>query len=74
MFDSRKIKTNHVATIGVDQFTLIRTIEEEECVVKLWDTAGQEKFRSVVINFFRNADSIIIMFDLTQKDTFKSVT
>ena len=37
------------------------------------DTAGQEKYRSITKNFIRNADGIIFVFDLSDKDSFKNI-
>ena len=41
--------------------------------VKVWDTAGQERFRNLTYQFYRQADGIIIAFDLTQLESFKNV-
>lgn len=38
-----------------------------------WDTAGQEKFRTLTYQYFKNADGIIITFDLTKPESFNNV-
>ena len=40
--------------------------------VKLWDTAGQDRFRHLTYQFYRQADGIIICFDLTRSESFKN--
>ena len=39
----------------------------------MWDTAGQEKFRSVAKSYFKNADGCIIVYDVNNRHTFKSI-
>lgn len=42
--------------------------------VCIWDTAGQEKFLSLTKNYFKKADGILVIFDLTDKNSFESNT
>jgi len=64
---------NYISTIGVD--FKIRTIDLEGKVVKLqiWDTAGQERFRTITAAYYRNAQGIIVVYDVTDNDTFVNV-
>ena len=39
----------------------------------LWDTAGQEKFRSLLTLYYKNSDAVVIVFDVTEPSTFKTV-
>ena len=41
--------------------------------LQIWDTAGQEKFKTITCNYYRGADGIMIVFDLTDRDSFESV-
>ena len=40
--------------------------------VKLWDTAGQERFRTITYSFYKNANGVILCFDLTSQESFKN--
>ncbi|ORZ29421.1 GTP-binding protein ypt1 [Catenaria anguillulae PL171] len=64
---------SYISTIGVD--FKIRTIELEGKTVKLqiWDTAGQERFRTITSTYYRGAHGIIVVYDVTDRDTFGSV-
>ena len=53
---------------------MIKTEEGEELKLKLWDTAGQERFRSVSVRNIRFSQGAVVVFDLTNKDTFGKVT
>jgi Ras-related protein Rab-1A len=64
---------SYISTIGVD--FKIRTIELEGKTVKLqiWDTAGQERFRTITSSYYRGAHGIIVVYDVTDGDTFSNV-
>lgn len=67
------IQENHISTIGVD--FKIKTIVHNGETVKLllWDTAGQEKFSAITKSYYRGSHGIIIIFDVTHKDSFTSI-
>lgn len=41
--------------------------------MKIWDTAGQERFRTITYQFYRQANGMIIAFDLTNEQSFDNV-
>ncbi|KAK3788795.1 hypothetical protein RRG08_029243 [Elysia crispata] len=69
----KEFSETFISTIGVD----FKVKTEEICgaLVKLqmWDTAGQDRFRSVASNFYRCADAIIIVFDVRSAASFAEV-
>ncbi len=69
-FDKRKFNQAHIRTGGLDQISATHTIEGNEFKVIFWDTAGQEKFRNLTYQYYKNADAIIIAFDLTKNESF----
>lgn len=75
-FDTRKFNKNHIRTVGLDSVkTTHKTRDgQQELEVKLWDTAGQERFKHMTYQFYKNADAVIIAFDLTSQATFNSTT
>ena len=61
---------NFVSTLGVDFRKKIININGENIRLKIWDTAGQEKFRSIQKQYYRNSDGILLVFDVTKFETF----
>ena len=59
-----------VPTVGIDVKNKYVTIDNKKIRVLLWDTAGQERFQSLTKNFFKGAHGILLLYDLTRKDTF----
>ena len=47
-------------------------IDSNEIHVCIWDTAGQEKFFSLTKNYFKKADGVLVIFDLTDKNSYES--
>jgi len=65
--------TDSQATIGVDFQNMIKTINDEIIKICIWDTAGQEKYKSIIRSYFRDIAGIILMFDLTKRQTFLNI-
>ena len=70
--DSFKID-NNLATIGMESETKFIMINKDICKLTIFDTAGQEKFRSVPRNYYKNADGILLLFDVCNRDTFDKI-
>ena len=66
-------KEEYLATVGLDYYNKQDTINNLNVLVKLWDTAGQERFKSLTPNYFRNAEGVVIVFDVTNLETFENL-
>ena len=65
--------TNFFNTIGVDFKMKTLPIDDKEVRLQIWDTAGQEKFNSITCNYYRKAHGIMIVFDITDLESFEAV-
>ncbi|XWS25041.1 hypothetical protein CRYUN_Cryun27aG0036800 [Craigia yunnanensis] len=57
-------------TIGVDFKVKHVTLGGKKLKLAIWDTAGQERFRTLTGSYYRGAQGIIMVYDVTQRDTF----
>ena len=69
------INPNVMPTIGTTFSTKIIEIKEYNKKIKfeLWDTAGQEKYKSIAKIFYRNADVCVFVYDITNKNSFNEI-
>lgn len=66
-------KVGITGTVGVDYKVEKRKVQGEEVEVEIWDTTGQDRFRSIAKNFFRNSDGIFLCFSLIDDKSAESL-
>lgn len=73
-FTDNKFSTSHLTTLGIDFKS--KTLEHEGKIVKLkiWDTAGQERFKAIGHNYYRNAQGLLLVYDITDRGSFDHVS
>jgi small GTP-binding protein len=59
--------------LGVECFKKIHKIKNTSYLIKIWDTCGQERFKSLTTNYYRNADGVILVFDVSEDDSFNNL-
>ncbi|ORY62874.1 ras family-domain-containing protein [Leucosporidium creatinivorum] len=62
------------ATIGVDFKVKVIERRGRRWKLSIWDTAGQERFRTLTSSYYRGAQGVILVYDITARDTFDSLT
>ena len=65
--------TDTFATIGIDFKTKFFTIKNQVVKVIIWDTAGQEKFRNIVNQYYKGADGVLLTYDITSRKSFENI-
>ncbi|CAE5966706.1 unnamed protein product [Arabidopsis arenosa] len=60
-------------TIGVDFKIKQMKVRGKRLKLTIWDTAGQEKFRTLTSSYFRGSQGIILVYDVTKRDTFMNL-
>jgi Ras-related protein Rab-1A len=65
----------HLSTVGFDFKSKIIKLPKSKKTVKLqiWDTAGQERFRTIISSYYKGAHGILLIFDLTETESFESL-
>ena len=64
---------NAVSTIGIDFRTKFFKFDDTKIKVNYIDTAGQEKFRAISVNYLKGTDGAVLVYDVTQKKTFELI-
>ena len=57
---------NYLATVGVEFFTMNIKLNGKVVKLQIWDTCGQEIYRSLIANFYRNSSLAIIVYSITE--------
>ena len=68
---NNEFKENSLSTIGIDFQTKFFKFEDKKIKVNYTDTAGQEKFRAISINYLKSTNGVILVFDITNKESFE---
>ena len=64
---------NSKSTVGVEFGSKVFNHEGHKIKAQIWDTAGQEKYKSLISAYFKGSKGAFIVYDITKKDTFASV-
>ena len=66
-------KEEYLATVGLDYYTKDEIINNKTIQIKLWDTAGQERFKALTQNYFKNAEGVLLVYDVTSTESFENL-
>ena len=72
-YTDNSFSESYISTIGVDFRFKTINLNGENIKLQIWDTAGQERFRSITSSFYRGADAIIMVYDITDKQSFTNI-
>jgi Ras-related protein Rab-1A len=63
----------HIATIGVEYKSKTIFTDKYKIILNIWDTSGQERFKSITKSFFINANGALFVYDITNFKSFENV-
>ena len=69
-FSDNNFSIGTLPTIGVELFKTELNIKGENYLIKIWDTCGQERLRALTSNYYKNADGIILVYDINSNESF----
>ncbi len=73
-FCDNSFQEAHLTTIGLDfRLKTINLKDDRKVKIQIWDTAGEDRFRSITRNYYKGAKGILLIFDVTDKETFTHV-
>ena len=68
-----KFSPTFITTIGIDFKIKIIELDGKRIKLQIWDTAGQERFRTITTSYFRGAQGILLVYDVTDRQSFLSI-
>ena len=72
-FSKGEFNSQYAITLGMDFLTKNIQVDDKIFKLELWDTAGSEKFRSISKGYYKNSTCAVIVYDITDEKSFKSV-
>jgi Ras-related protein Rab-2A len=73
-FSKDKFFKDHESTVGVDFSSRAITLSDNTPVhIQVFDTAGQERYKSITLSYFRGAAGCLLVYDITRRETFEHV-
>ena len=70
---TNKFDSNYQATIGFEFILMHFRVNELKMKLQVWDTCGQEMYRSLIQGFYRNASLAIIIYNVCSEETYKGL-
>ena len=61
---------NIIPSLGIELYRKIKEINRKKYLIKIWDTCGQERFKALTQNYYRNADGVMLLFDSNNIESF----
>jgi len=72
-YTNGEFNPHYLATVGLDFFKKDEIFNGKTIRIKIWDTAGQERYKSLTQGYFRNAEGIMIVYDVTNSVSFENL-
>ena len=72
-FCDDKFQEESLTTIGLDTKNKFIKIKDKKIQLNIWDTAGEERFRSIAKNSFKGAHGILLMYGIDDKKSFRAI-
>ncbi|XP_006786102.1 ras-related protein Rab-15-like [Neolamprologus brichardi] len=72
-FTESDFDTTHISTIGIDFKMKTLEVDGTKVRVQIWDTAGQERYQTITKQYYRRAQGVIFVYDITDKLSFKHI-
>ncbi|XP_057716778.1 ras-related protein Rab-26-like [Corythoichthys intestinalis] len=71
--DGAFLAGSFISTVGIDFRNKVLSIDGVKVKLQIWDTAGQERFRSVTHAYYRDANALLLLYDVTNKTSFDNI-
>ncbi|XP_052262531.1 ras-related protein Rab-37-like isoform X2 [Dreissena polymorpha] len=71
--DGAFLSGSFISTVGIDFRNKVVEVDGTKVKLQIWDTAGQERFRSVTHAYYRDANALLLLYDVTNRSSFDNI-
>ena len=68
-----KFDDSILTTIGKESYLYQVNLHDNDLKMKIWDTAGQERFRNITTQYYKGADGIVLVYDVTEESSYDKI-
>ena len=68
-----KFDDNLLSTIGKESFEYLTRIQDNDIKMKIWDTSGQERFKSISLNVIKTVEGLILTYSIIKRESFNNL-
>lgn len=68
-----RFHSNYLTTVGIDYQSKIIHYKNREIEMQIWDSAGQEKYRAISKQYYKKANGILLLYDVTSRESFQNI-
>ena len=61
-------------TVGINYTYKVANIDGVKIKLQIWDTAGQDKYKTITQNYYKNSQGVLVVFSIDSKESFYSVS
>ncbi|KAI8059850.1 RAB2A, member ras oncogene family [Gongronella butleri] len=72
-FTDERFYAGRELTIGVEFGSRFITVDDKQIKLQIWDTAGQESFRSITQSYYRGAAGALLVYDISRRESFENI-
>ena len=72
-YSNGTFKEDYIATVGLDYYSKNEILNNKTIHIKIWDTAGQERYKALTQGFFRNAQGVMVVYDVSNSESFENL-
>lgn len=73
-YSEGKFVDNYMMTIGINYVFKVITLDGDRIKLQIWDTAGQDKYKTITQNYYRNSQGVLIVYSIDSRESFNSVS
>jgi GTPase SAR1 family protein len=73
-YSEGKFVDNYMMTIGINYVFKVISLDGDRIKLQIWDTAGQDKYKTITQNYYRNSQGVLIVYSIDSRESFNSVS